>query len=361
MDLSNLQRIVNLLDLGKFSKISLVDGLELSTSHMPSFPPSMPALILGLENINFDSLYTVLEKVYDPETQIKIIDRSFDVKKIKLSDIVMNSGLVLFVPALGKGTSLESFQEIIAHLRAPEDGCPWDKEQTHLSLRKHLLEECYETISAMDEGNPEKMCEEFGDLLLQIILNAQIASESGEFTMTDVLEGIYEKIIRRHPHVFGEIEVSGVRDVLSNWEKIKDSERKHQGILDKGVLDGLPGALPALTLAQEYQDRASRVGFDWEEINGVLEKIKEEIEEVLEARSQAELMDEIGDLFFALVNLARWKKVDAEAALRGASNKFKKRFKYVESRAKDLDRSMQSMTNFELDDLWNEAKKKLRS
>jgi tetrapyrrole methylase family protein/MazG family protein len=267
----------------------------------------------------------------------------------------------LLVPSLGTGTSFEAFQEIIAHLRAPEDGCPWDKEQTHLTLRKHLLEESYETLAALDEQDPQKMREEFGDLLLQIVLNAQIATESAEFNMSQVVKGIYDKIVRRHPHVFGEVSVDGVGDVLANWEKIKAGERKKVGDTQKGVLDGLPGVLPALVQAQEFQDRAARVGFDWPEIDGVLDKVKEEINEVRAAISPAELTDELGDLFFALVNLARWKKIDADAALRGASLKFKMRFKYIEARAQELGRPTQDMSLQELDDLWNEAKRNLRA
>jgi tetrapyrrole methylase family protein/MazG family protein len=261
----------------------------------------------------------------------------------------------LYVSALGEGTSFESFAEIVAHLRA-SDGCPWDKEQTHDSLRKHLLEESYEAISAIDSGDFTDMCEEFGDLLLQIVLHAQIANEEGQFNVNQVVHGIHSKIVRRHPHVFGELELDGVDGVLANWEKLKEKERgkKKDG---KGLLDGVPLALPALSQAQEYQDRAARVGFDWPEIDGVLDKVKEEIEEIKKAESDFELASEIGDLFFALVNLARWKSVDAESALRGTNMKFKKRFGYVEQGAKKQGRNLSELSLDEMDAFWNEAKK----
>jgi tetrapyrrole methylase family protein/MazG family protein len=361
MFVHELSAILSAFGLESVSRLMIIDGSAHNSGHVPSFPPDAPALLVGLEKVDLAQLRQILFTVYPQSFMLKMIDKQQKVSEILLSDLNDCNAQAVFVPALGIGTSFEAFQEIIAHLRAPEDGCPWDKEQTHLTLRKHLLEETYETLAALDEEDPIKMREEFGDLLLQIVLNAQIATEKDEFNMALVLKGIYDKIVRRHPHVFGEVSVNGVADVLANWEMIKAGERKKDGELNKGVLDGLPGILPALVQAQEFQDRAARVGFDWPEIDGVLEKIKEEIEEVRAAVNPVELADELGDLFFALVNLARWKKIDAESALRGASLKFKKRFKYVESRAQQIQRSMQEMSLKELDDLWNDAKKNLRA
>ncbi|HEY3312076.1 MAG TPA: nucleoside triphosphate pyrophosphohydrolase [Anaerolineales bacterium] len=360
MDLNGIQKTISALGLEPVSKLTLLDGADLSAGHVPPFAPDAPALVLGLDGLQLSDFRRALSAVYPRDFMLKLLGKDGHVEEFPLSGLDGRSGVALLIPALSKGASFESFQEIIAHLRAPEDGCPWDKEQTHLSLRKHLLEESYETLSAMDDEDADKMREEFGDLLLQVVLNAQIAAESAEFNMAEVLQGINAKLIRRHPHVFGEVQVGGVGDVLSNWEKIKAGERKQQWNVEKGVLDGLPAALPALSQAQEFQDRAARVGFDWPEIEGVLEKIKEEIDEVRAAANPDELTDELGDLFFAIVNLARWKKIDAEAALRGASLKFKKRFKYVEKRAHALDRPMQEMSMQELDDLWNEAKQQAR-
>ena len=197
-----------------------------------------------------------------------------------------------------EGTSFESFAEIIAHLRAP-DGCPWDKEQTHETLRKHLLEESYEAISAIDSGDFTDMREEFGDLLLQIVLQSQIANEEEQFNVNQVIQGIHSKIVRRHPHVFGDLQLDGVDGVLANWEKLKEKERGEKKE-DKGLLDGVSAILPALSQAQEYQDRAARVGFDWPEIDGVLDKIAEEIEEIKNAETIFELASEIRRPFFVL-------------------------------------------------------------
>jgi tetrapyrrole methylase family protein/MazG family protein len=262
----------------------------------------------------------------------------------------------LYVPRLGEGASLESFQEIVAHLRAP-DGCPWDREQTAQSLRTHLMEEAYEALAAIDADDPGAMAEEFGDLLLQIVLQAQIASEEGLFTMADVVRGIHSKIVRRHPHVFGDAKIDDVGGVLTNWERLKEAERQTSGETEKGLLDGVPLALPALSQAQEYQDRAARVGFDWPEIEGVLDKIVEEIREVRDSANAEELAAEIGDLLFALVNLARWKQVDAESALRGAGARFKRRFGYIERGARARGKKLTDMTLDEMEALWQEAKR----
>lgn len=359
MNVEGLQQVLSSLDLSSTNQLSLVDGCTLIGAHAPGFKPDVPALLLNLDGKDLQDLLHPLANVYPLDFEVKLLSSNGTWMAVKLAQIAELTGSAVFVPSIGIGTSLEAFQELISHLRAPEDGCPWDKEQTHLSLRKHLLEESYETLSAMDEEDPDKMREEFGDLLLQIVLNAQIGSETGAFGMADILQSIYEKIVRRHPHVFGEVSVGGVGDVLSNWEKIKTGERKKDGKTEKGVLDGIPAALPALTQAQEFQDRAARVGFDWPEVAGVLDKVTEEIEEVRNAVGDAEIIDELGDLFFSLVNLARWKNIDAEAALRGASLKFKRRFKFVEGRANEMKRSMQDMSLDELEDLWKEAKHNL--
>ena len=356
MKLNDLPMLFAALGVNEISHLSLLSAEELRMRHVPPFPADAPALVLGLEVFPaLTDLERILSTVYPGECQLKLVNLMGQVETCRLAELGGKQAAAVLVPSLGEGTAFEAFQEIIAHLRAP-DGCPWDREQTHLSLRQHLLEESYETLAALDEADPAKTCEEFGDLLLQIVLNAQIAVESGEFTMAEVIHGIYAKIVRRHPHVFGEVEVAGVGQVLSNWENIKKEERNKKGEGEKSLLDSLPAALPALTQAQEFQSRAARVGFDWPEIDGVLAKVVEEIEEVRAAANPEELADELGDLFFALVNLARWKKIDAESALREASLKFKRRFKHVEARAREAGRPMTEMTIEELDAFWNEAK-----
>ncbi len=360
----NFSALSRLLELDSIQSLSIVDGKTFSTRHMPPFPPDAPTLVTAIETESqLEQVARVLRAVYPPDHAIRLVRLpGGEVTETNLGAIPAETftqpgtWYALYLPPLPPGTSFETFQEIIARLRAP-DGCPWDREQTHQTLRKHLIEESYETLAAMDADDPGKMREEFGDLLLQVVLNAQIGQEYGEFTMTEVLKGIYDKIIRRHPHVFGQVEVDGVGQVLSNWENIKKEERRKNGEGEKSLLDGVPAALPALSQAQEYQERAARVGFDWPEIDGVLEKIREETEEVRQSAHPAELAAELGDLFFALVNLARWKDIDAEAALRATSLKFKKRFGFIEQRAQEMGRAMKGMSLQELDDLWNEAKK----
>jgi tetrapyrrole methylase family protein / MazG family protein len=363
--LSFLEPVFSALGMDPYPRLVLMDALELSQAHHPAFPPDMPVLIAQVySRMVAAEVKMTLNAIYPDEHPVRLVHAAGTkaelIEELPLYQIDRseNIGLltVLYLPPLGEGTSFEAFQEIIAHLRAP-DGCPWDIEQTHASLRAHLLEETYETLAALDSEDPEKMAEEFGDLLLQIILNAQIASEDGEFNMSDVLKGIYDKIIRRHPHVFGEVQVEGVGGVLKNWEKLKADERAGSSEPERGLLGGVPLALPALIQAQEYQERAAHVGFDWPEIQGVLEKIAEEIQEVRDAESEGELAGELGDLFFALVNLARWKKVDAESALRGTNTRFRQRFAYVEAGAKKQSRKLTDLTLDEMEALWQEAKK----
>jgi tetrapyrrole methylase family protein/MazG family protein len=363
MDFSLVTSAFETLRLTPPSKLTLLNAQSLASAHYPPFPPDMPALMMGLDSRDLAlQVQKVLLAVYPKGHEVTIVDgQSSKVEQLgdfQPSTFDFRPSTCLYLPSLGEGTSFESFAEIVAHLRAP-DGCPWDKKQTHQTLRTHLLEEAYETLTAMDENDSAGMREEFGDLLLQIVLNAQIATETNEFTTASIIKGIYDKIVRRHPHVFGDVELNGVDGVLQNWEKIKEKERKENGVgeNEKGLLDGVPSALPALTQALEYQDRAARVGFDWPEVGGVLDKVREEIEEIKQAQNLDEVTAELGDLFFVLVNLARWRKVDAESALRGTNLKFKKRFSYVEQGAKKQGRNLSDMTLEEMDALWIEAKK----
>ena len=358
MDFSLVTQTFDALRLPPPPRLTLLDASTLATAHVPPFPPDMPALILGMDSkVLALQGKRVLLTTYPAEHEVLVVEggKRKEERLGELSGKAFDRSVCWYIPALGEGTSFESFAEIVAHLRAP-DGCPWDREQTHESLRKHLLEEAYEAISAIDSGDFAHMREEFGDLLLQIVLQAQIASEAKQFNVNEVIRGIHAKIVRRHPHVFGELKLDGVDDVLANWEKLKEEERgeKKDG---KGLLDGVPLALPALSQAQEYQDRAARVGFDWNEIDGVLDKVKEEIEEIKHAETDFELASEIGDLFFALINAARWKNVDAESALRGTNAKFKKRFAYVEQGAKKQGRNLSELNLDEMESLWQEAKR----
>ena len=362
--LSFLEPSFSALGLDPYPRLTLFDAMELSTAHVPAFPPDAPVLIAQIySRLVASEVKMTLNAVYPDWHPVRLIHAAGmeeeRVEELQLYEIDRSEhiGLLtsLYVSPLGEGTSFEAFQEIVAHLRAP-DGCPWDREQTHESLRTHLMEEAYETLDALDSGDFSAIQEELGDLLLQIVLHSQIASEESEFTINAVIKGIYDKIVRRHPHVFGEVQLDGVQGVLQNWEKLKEAERKENGKKEKGLLDGVPLAMPALSQAQEYQDRAARVGFDWPVVEGVLDKILEEVKEIKQAANEEELSEEIGDLFFVLVNLARWKKIDAESALRETNLKFKRRFGYVEQGARGQGRSLSDMTLEEMDVLWEEAK-----
>ncbi|RIK29506.1 MAG: nucleoside triphosphate pyrophosphohydrolase [Anaerolineae bacterium] len=356
MDFTLVSLIFDALRISPPLRLTLLDASTLASAHVPPFPPDTAALIVGIDSPESAAhLKEVLLTAYPREHVAFVVDKGKTREERELGELENWTGS-WFVPPLGEGTSFESFAEIVAHLRAP-NGCPWDREQTHASLRKHLLEESYEAISAIDSNNFADMREEFGDLLLQIVLQAQIANEAGQFNVNEVIRGIHSKIVRRHPHVFGDLKLDGVDAVLENWEKLKEQERGGKKE-EKGILDGVPTILPALSQAQEYQDRAARVGFDWNDIGGVLDKIKEEIEEIKTAETDFELASEIGDLFFVLVNLARWKNVDAESALRGTNMKFKKRFAYVEQGAKRQGRNLSELSLDEMEALWQEAKRR---
>jgi tetrapyrrole methylase family protein/MazG family protein len=259
---------------------------------------------------------------------------------------------------------------ISARLREP-DGCPWDREQTHESLRNHLLEEAYEVYDALGDGATPALAEELGDLLLQVVLHAQLAAEEGVFDLTDVHAAIASKIVRRHPHVFGDAEVRTASDVNRQWERIKADERADAataaGLDDpaetgeaarqpKGALDGVSRILPALAASQEMQERAANIGYEWPSIDGVLDKVTEELAELRDAANAAERAEEYGDLLFVLVNVARWHGIEAEAALRAANDKFRRRFASVERQAADRGVALRDLSFEELDRLWDTAK-----
>ena len=245
---------------------------------------------------------------------------------------------------------IDRLQEIVARLRSP-DGCPWDREQTHQSLKPHLVEECYELIDAIDAGDDKELKEELGDLLLQVVLHSQMAAEANRFTFDEVATAIADKLVNRHPHVFGENRLPNSEAVLKQWEVIKRSEKQER----RSVLDGVPKGLPALARAQKVQTKAARVGFDWNEADGALEKVREELREV-ESAPEDRLPEEVGDLLFAVVNFARKKKLDAEQLLNEASSKFATRFRAMESLAENRGLEFASLKLPEMDRLWDETK-----
>ena len=255
----------------------------------------------------------------------------------------------------------QSLVDVVARLRGP-GGCPWDAEQTHESLKRNLLEECYETLEAIDTGEPMELAEELGDILVQVAFHADIARQSGHFDIADVLTAINRKLIRRHPHVFadgsalGNGEEIGARQVERNWEQLKAEERREAGKPEPSAMDSVPAALPALTAAQLMQDRAARFGFDWDDADGVLDKLVEEIGEFRAAGTPEEKLDEFGDVLFALVNLARWSGIHAEDALRQANGKFRNRYQAMERLASEREQDFAALPLDDKEALWQEAK-----
>ncbi|OGW38370.1 MAG: nucleoside triphosphate pyrophosphohydrolase [Nitrospirae bacterium GWD2_57_9] len=254
--------------------------------------------------------------------------------------------------------NLKDLVDLMATLRGPR-GCPWDRKQTTESLKPFLIEETYEVIDALDEGDPAKVREELGDLLFQIIFHAQLAAEKGEFTIKDVIATNVEKMTRRHPHVFGDAKAETAAEVLANWEEIKKKEKGQEQ--RKSILEGVPRSMPSLIRAHKLQEKAAKVGFDWSRLDEALPKLDEEIaefKESLQTRDAARIEEELGDIFFMLVNLSRFLEVDPEEALRKTISKFIRRFRYIEESAADAGRSLKEMTLDEMEQLWQESKKK---
>jgi tetrapyrrole methylase family protein/MazG family protein len=253
---------------------------------------------------------------------------------------------------------LDFLVEVMQRLRAPE-GCPWDQVQTHESLRRYLVEETYEVLEAIDQKQWEHVKEELGDVLLQVVFHAEIAAENQRFDINDVISTVTEKLIRRHPHVFGSLDVEDANEVSRNWEKIKKRERERSGNQYDSILDGVPLGLPALTQAEKIQAKAARVGFQWKDISGAMAKVMEELQELKDAwmnDDQVGIHGELGDLLFALVNVARYLDIDPEMALREATQRFIKRFRYIEEVAAKQGVELIDMSLQEMDELWNAAK-----
>ncbi len=255
-----------------------------------------------------------------------------------------------------KQRGIDRLLEVVATLRG-ENGCPWDKEQTLESLKQYLIEESYEVIDAIDSGDVDKHKEELGDVLLQVALHSQIRKENGEFEFDDVADKLADKLVHRHPHVFGDVKAENAEEVLKNWEQIKVEEKGDR----KSTLEGIPRHLPALQKAQRIQSRAARVGFDWERVKDVIAKIEEELEETkveIAKGDKEKTEEEIGDLLFAVVNLCRFEDLRAEEALEKTINKFITRFKEVELRIQAEGKKLQDCTLEEMDAHWEEVKQK---
>jgi tetrapyrrole methylase family protein/MazG family protein len=340
------------------ANVQLCDALDLRVD------PARPALVAQLfDRDRTSQLKLQLLDLYPPEHRVTLLSALGTAQAtttgLPLAELDHGpTGYLdaLFVPALASEENvrtLDGLAAIVRRLNSP-GGCPWDQEQTHESLRKYLLEETHETLEALDAGDRERIAEELGDLLLQVFMHAEVARREDTFALGDVTAGIGRKLIRRHPHVFGTGEAKTAADVERNWERLKQREKP-----GTSLLGGVPAGLPALAASQSLQGRARKVGFDWPDIEGPLEKLREEIAEFAHAEGAAEREDEFGDILFVAANIADRLGLDAEQCLRLANQKFRRRFEVVERLAEARNLDMAAMDIVELDRLWDEAKARL--
>ena len=360
---SFLEPTFTALHIDPFDGLQVCDATLLARRQHPPLDPDVAVLVVQLYSRALASeAKMTLMNLYPDEHSLRLVSHAGTpaqrVDALPLYQLDRRDDLdhltSLYIPPLPEAGSLSTYQDVVARLRAP-GGCPWDREQTHQSLRPHLLEEAYEVLEALDADDPQKLEEELGDLLLQILLHAQIATEGGDFRLIDSVRTAVAKLVRRHPHVFGEAQADTSEDVLRSWEQIKRAERGDEGF--RSMLSGINRSLPALAQALEVQRRVARVGFDWSNAEDVLAKVREELDEWTAARDESELSWELGDLLFSLVNVARWHDLDAESALREANLRFMRRFALVEARAHESSVPLEEMTLGELDALWEAAKR----
>ncbi|WP_312097787.1 nucleoside triphosphate pyrophosphohydrolase [Niallia sp.] len=367
---SFLDSIFQALRIDPIEGFQLLDGTALDRSSIQL----RNHLIIGqvYDTFSASEVKLTLMDILPYDYPIKIVTAAGssleNIKAIELHEldreIDLNNLTSVYVPPVREEKILHKefsqLRHIIAELRGP-NGCPWDKKQTHESLRKYLLEESYELIEAINEGDIDHIIEELGDVLLQVMLHSQIGQDEGYFSIDDVIEGISDKMIRRHPHVFGEEQAESVDDVMKHWQNAKKKEAKEE---KSSVLDGINQALPHLMQAYELQKKAAKVGFDWPDANGAWEKVKEEIlefqKEIEEATNKEKIESEFGDVLFSLVNIARFYKVDPELAIFQTNKKFIQRFSYIEEKVKESGKEWSQMSLKELDGYWNEAKEKQR-
>lgn len=365
--LSFLEPTLSALGQDAFDGLQLFDALDVAGYNHPPLNSDQPALLGQLyDRLVAGEVKMALMALYPDEHGVVLVhgagtsDQVVERVPLYAMDRSARIGHLtsLFVPPLPYAGSLSALAETVAHLRGP-DGCPWDQEQTSRSLRAGFLEEASEVLQAIDDEDMDALREEIGDMFYHLVMQVQLATEQEEFRLNEVIGGIVSKLIRRHPHVWGEAEVADSGEVIRNWEAIKEQEND---LASKGesVLDSVPLALPALARAQKIQQRVVRVGFDWPDIAGVEAKIAEELEEIRSAQSPLERQMELGDLLFALVNWLRWLDVDAESALREANGRFERRFRQVEKMAKSRDLDLADMSIDELEALWQEAKAAVR-
>lgn len=354
--------------------IDPIDGLTiLDACDLEELPDEMPSALVITQVYNqhvaSDTKLTLMDKYPEDYPVIFIRNLSLpdeEIREIPLYELDRQPNIdhltSLYIGKMPKHEEtfdLSPLEDVVKTLRSP-GGCPWDIVQTHKSLRRNLIEEVYEVIEAIDLEDKDLLCEELGDLLMQVVFHARMAEEANLFSMQDVIDGITAKLIRRHPHVFGDVSVKDADEVLSNWEIIKQAEKTER----TSVLDGVPKDLPALMSAYKLQHKASKVGFDWPDIDPVWDKLDEELHELEEAiadGNKAQIEEELGDVLFTLVNISRFLKVDAEVALSSTNNKFRKRFSYIENKVKAKHQKWELLSLIDLDELWAEAKEKFNN
>ncbi len=374
--LSFIEPVCNLLELDPFnSGAQLVDATNLaaltSDEVAGKIIPTLPLLVVQVYNRRLASeVKLTLGECYPDEWPVKLVRAAGvgadeTVIEMPLYELDRNNFAnhlsTLYVPPVDELTALrvpETLRYIIMRLRRDPDGCPWDRKQTHQSLTKYVIEETYEVVEALEENDMQKLAEELGDLLLQVYLHAEVARQEGDFSIGDIFEQINAKLIRRHPHIFGDVEVNSAGQVVQNWETIKRQERASAGVdvQNEGVLDRVPQSTPALIIAQEYQKRAAKTGFEFTDLQDVYAKIEEELNEIRKAVNQEEKREELGDLLFIVAKLARFLDIDAEESLRGANRKFRQRFQAMETVAHQEGRTLTSYSTQEWSELWQQAK-----
>ncbi len=362
--LSFVEPTLAALGVDMLDGLQLFDAIELAGYLYPPINPDVPVLLGQVySRMLAGELKPALMSIYPPEQPVTLIHAAGGagerVERLALHAFDRSERIdhltSLYIPALPAKASLTALAETVAALRSP-DGCPWDQEQTSLSLREGLLEEAYEVLAAIDADDQANLREELGDLLYHIVMQTQIAAEANSFTLTEVVAGIETKLKRRHPHVWGDWQVSSSADVLRNWEILKRQEKSDAGATVASVLDGIPLVLPALARSQKIQGKAANTGFDWPDIEGVFDKLAEEVAEVRAAETADEQRAELGDVLFVVVNLARWLGVDAETALRETNERFMQRFRGVERLAAGRGLELSSLSFAQLDALWREVK-----
>ena len=362
--LSFVEPVLAAVGVDALDGLQLHDAIEIAGLLYPPINPDVPVL-LGQVYSRFlaGELKLALLSIYPAEQPVALIHSAgqddqvvewsalYEIDRSERIDHLTS----LFIPSLPVKAGLPSLADTVATLRSP-GGCPWDQEQTPQSMRSGFLEEAYEVLSALDADDNDNLREELGDLLYHIVMQAQMAAEAGEFTLTDVIAGIEAKLKRRHPHVWGDWQVSDTAEVLRNWERLKVQEKAGKPAAVASRLDGVPLVLPALARSQKIQSKAAGSGFDWPDISGVYDKLDEEIGELRAASTGDEKRLELGDILFVVANLAQWSGIDAESALREANDRFTARFQQIERFIVERGLEWSALSFSELDALWEEAK-----